>query len=193
MLKETDYQRAANTLGVTVPHIKAFAEVESNGDGFLPTGEVKILFERHVFYRQLVTNKGKSFADTVAKTDPDICNKTPGGYGKLSQQHPKLQRAVAIDRKSALESCSWGAFQVMGFHWKLLGYDSVQDFVNSAYSDQGQLELVIRFLKVNPNIVAALKRNDWETVARLYNGAGFAANSYHTKMRDAFVKFGGKL
>lgn len=192
MLKETDYQRAANTLGVTVPHIKAFAEVESNGDGFLPTGEVKILFERHVFYRQLVTNKGKSFADTVAKTDPDICNKTPGGYGKLSAQHPKLQRAVAIDRKSALESCSWGAFQVMGFHWKLLGYESVQGLVNAAYSDQGQLELVIRFLKVNPNIVAALKRNDWETVARLYNGPGFAANSYHTKMRDAFVKFGGK-
>lgn len=193
MLTDKDYQRAADSLGVSVAHIKAFSEVESSGDGFLPTGEVKILFERHIFYRQLTTNRGKAFADTVSKKDPDICNKTPGGYGKLSAQHPKLQRAVAIDRKSALESCSWGAFQVMGFHWKLLGYDSVQALVNAAYSDQGQLELVIRFLKVNPNIVAALKRNDWETVARLYNGAGFAANSYHTKMRDAFVKFGGKL
>ncbi len=192
MLTEKDYQRAADSLGVSVAHIKAFAEVESSGDGFLPTGEVKILFERHIFYRQLTSNKGKAFADTVSKTDPDICNKTPGGYGKLSAQHPKLQRAVAIDRNSGLESCSWGAFQVMGFHWKSLGYDSVQALVNAAYSDYGQLELVIRFLKVNPNIVSALKRNDWETVARLYNGPGFAANSYHTKMRDAFVKFGGK-
>ena len=193
MLTDKDYQRAADSLGVSVAHIKAFAEVESSGNGFLPTGEVKILFERHIFYRQLTNNRGKAFANTVSKTDPDICNTSPGGYGKLSAQHPKLQRAVAIDRKSALESCSWGAFQVMGFHWKLLGYDSVQSLVNAAYSDQGQLELVIRFLKVNPNIVAALKRNDWETVARLYNRAGFAANSYHTKMRDAFVKFGGKL
>ena len=192
MLTDKDYQRAADSLGVSVAHIKAFAEVESSGDGFLPTGEVKILFERHIFYRQLTTNRGKAFADTVSKTDPDICNTSPGGYGKLSEQHPKLQRAVAIDRKSALESCSWGAFQVMGFHWKLLGYDSVQGLVNAAYSDQGQLELVIRFLKVNPNIVAALKRNDWETVARLYNGAGFAASSYDTRLHDAYVKFGGK-
>lgn len=190
MLTDKDYQRAADYLGVTVPHIKAFAEVESNGDGFLPTGEVKILFERHIFYRQLTTNKGKAFADTVSKTDPDICNKTPGGYGKLSEQHPKLQRAVAIHRQSALESCSWGAFQVMGFHWKLLGYDSVQSLVNAAYSDQGQLELVIRFLKANPNIVAALKRNDWETVARLYNGP--AQKGYDARLHEAYVKFGGK-
>lgn len=192
MLKETDYQRAANTLGVTVPHIKAFAEVESNGDGFLPKGEVKILFERHVFYRQLVTNKGKSFADTVAKTDPDICNKTPGGYGKLSQQHPKLQRAVTIHRQSALESCSWGAFQVMGFHWKLLGYDSVQGLVNAAYTEQGQLELVVRFLQLNPGIVTALRNNAWATVAKLYNGSNFSANSYDTKLHNAYIKFGGK-
>jgi hypothetical protein len=193
MLTYKDYQRAADSLGVSVAHIKAFSEVESSGYGFLPTGEVKILFERHIFYRQLTSNKGKAFADTVSKTDSDICNTTPGGYGKLSSQHHKLQRAVAIDRKSALESCSWGAFQVMGFHWKSLGYDSVQSLVNAAYSDQGQLELVIQFLKGNPKIVAALKQNDWETVARLYNGPGFAANSYHTKMRDAFIRFGGKL
>jgi len=190
MLTDLDYQRAANNLGLTLPHIKAFAEVESNGNGFLPTGEVKILFERHVFYKQLVTNRGKAFADTVAKTDPDICNKTAGGYGKYSEQHPKLQRAVAIDRNSALESCSWGAFQIMGYHWKTVALANVQEFVNLNYSDAGQLKCLVLFLKANPSIVTALKNKAWSTVARLYNGP--AQKNYDTRLRDAYAKFGGK-
>lgn len=190
MLTDLDYQRAANTLELTLPHIKAFAEVESNGDGFLPTGEVKILFERHVFYKQLVANRGKAFADTVAKTDPDICNKTPGAYGKYSEQHPKLQRAVAIDRQSGLESCSWGAFQVMGYHWKTVGLANVQEFVNLNYSDSGQLQVLVLFLKSTPSIVTALKNKAWTTAARLYNGP--AQKGYDTKLANAYAKFGGK-
>lgn len=190
MLNEKDYERAAASTGLTVPHIKAFAEVESSGDGFLATGEVKILFERHVFYQQLSKSKGKAFADTVSKTDPDICNKTPGGYGKYSEQHKKLQRAVAIDRKSALESASWGAFQVMGYHWESLGYDSIQDFINLMYSDAGQLSVLVQFLRTNPKIIQAMKSQDWTTAARLYNGP--KQKGYDARLHEAYVKFGGK-
>lgn len=190
MLTDLDYQRAANTLGLNLPHIKAFAEVESNGDGFLPTGEVKILFERHVFYKQLVANRGKSFANTVAKTDPDICNTTPGAYGKYSEQHPKLKRAVAIDRQSGLESCSWGAFQVIGYHWKTVGLANVQEFVNLNYSDDGQLQVLVLFLKANTSIVTALRNKSWTTAARLYNGP--SQKGYDTKLANAYAKFGGK-
>lgn len=192
MPTDLDYQRAANSLGLTIPHIKAFAEVESNGDGFLPTGEVKILFERHVFYKQLTANRGKEFADTVSKKDPDICNPSAGGYGKYSEQHPKLQRAVAIDRQSGLESCSWGAFQIMGYHWKTVGLANVQEFVNLNYSDSGQLQCLVLFLKANPSIVTALRNKAWAAAAKLYNGPVYAANSYDTKLANAYAKFGGK-
>ena len=191
MFSESDFQKAATDLGITPAHIKAFAEVESSGDGFLPTGEPKILFERHVFYQRLVKNRGQSFADTVRKTDPDICNPSAGGYGKYSEQHPKLQRAVAIDRPSALESCSWGAFQVMGYHWTTCGYNSVQGLVNAAYSESGQLDMLVRFLKANPGIIHALRAKDWPTVARLYNGPAYAKNAYDTKLAAAYKKFGG--
>lgn len=190
MLNDLDYQKAANALSLTVPHIKAFAEVESNGDGFLPTGEVKILFERHVFYKQLVANRGKAFADTVAKTDTDICNTTPGAYGKYSEQHPKLQRAVAIDRQSGLESCSWGAFQIMGYQWKTVGLTNAQEFVNLNYSDYGQLQCLVLFLKANSSIVTALRNKAWTTAAKLYNGP--AQQGYDNRLSAAYTKFGGK-
>lgn len=191
MFSENDYRKAASDLGLSAAHIKAFVEVEAAGDGFLPDGQVKILFERHVFYQQLVKNRRQSFADTVAKTDPDICNRTAGGYGKYSEQHPKLQRAVAIDRQSALESCSWGAGQIMGYHWKTCGYDSVQALVNAAYTESGQLDMLVRFLKANPGIINALRAKDWPTVARLYNGPAYAKNAYDAKLSAAYKKFGG--
>ncbi len=37
----------------------------------------------------------------------------------------QVNRARALDEEAADEATSWGAFQVMGFHWKRLGYPSV--------------------------------------------------------------------
>ena len=48
-LTEADYAAAAGRLGCSVAAIKAVAKVESKGSGFLPSGEPRILFERHVF------------------------------------------------------------------------------------------------------------------------------------------------
>jgi two-component sensor histidine kinase len=53
-LTEEDYKRAARRLGCSVAAIKAVAEVEAPGSGFLPDGRPKILFERHIFRRQLI-------------------------------------------------------------------------------------------------------------------------------------------
>jgi len=50
------FMDAARTLGVVIPIIQAVAEVESNGKGFLLSGQPTILFERHVFYRRLAAH-----------------------------------------------------------------------------------------------------------------------------------------
>lgn len=189
MLNEEDYQRAADSLGVEKPTIKAVAVVESQGEGFLPTGEVKILFERHVFYQQLKSKLGREKADSVYKSNPDICNPSPGGFGKYSVQHAKLQRAVAIDRECALNSASWGAFQIMGYHWKTCGYESQQEFINAMYSDAGQLSVLVAFLKANPGIVSAMKSHNWTSVARQYNGVAYSKNSYDIKLKNAYLEF----
>ena len=96
---------------------------------------------------------------------------------------------MKIDRVTALESASWGAYQIMAYHWKVLGYSSVQEFVNKAYTEEGQLELFIRFVKATPNVLKALKAKDWVGVAKAYNGPGYAKNSYHIKMKEAYDQF----
>lgn len=192
MISESAYQKAAKTLGISEAAIKAFATVESSGNGFQSDGQVKILFERHVFYRQLAKAKTQAFADQTYKSNPDICNPTAGGYGLYSAQHARLNRAVAIDRDCALCSASWGAFQIMGYQWKICGYSSLQEFINGMQTDDGQLDSLVRFLTANPSIVRCIKAKDWAGAARGYNGPGYASNNYDTKLAAAYARFGGQ-
>jgi len=180
-LTEQDYINAAKELNCEVAAIKAVAEVESRGSGFLPSGEPKILFERHRFFKY--TN-GK-----YAVTNPDICNKIPGGYGKESEQHAKLQRASALNRDAGLMSCSWGKFQVMGDNWQKLGYKSLQEFINKMYeSEAGQLGAFVRYIK-NFGLQKHLHNRNWTEFAKLYNGPGYKANNYDVKMLSAYNNY----
>lgn len=187
------FASAAKTLGVPEAAVRAVAEVESSGNGFLPDNRPKILFERHWMYKRLVSNGKTALANSSLVRSPDVVNKTPGGYKGGAAEHERLGKAATIDRTSALESSSWGAFQIMGYHWKALGYASIQEFVNAMYaSDDKQLDAFVRFIKVNSNLLTALKKLDWATFAKGYNGSAYAENKYDTKMATAYKKYANK-
>ena len=186
-LDQDDFAKAASALGVPVAAIRAVTDVESKGSGFLPDGRPVILFERHVMYRQM--DKLGLDAKGLEIRFPTLVNSRPGGYKGGAAEHDRLGVAATFNRQSALESCSWGLFQIMGFHWKLLGYASVQDFVNAMYRSEGdQLDAFVRFIKANPNLLRALKAQDWEAFAAGYNGPQYRTNQYHTKLAAAYAR-----
>lgn len=174
-------EQAAERLGVELAAIKAVAEVESNGAGFLSTGEPKILFERHVFYKRL-----KAAGINPDPISPEICSPAPGGYKGGAAEHKRLQRAVQVNRGIALESASWGEFQIMGYHWRSLGYESLQAFINQMYDETGagHLDAFVRFIEANPALVKALRAKDWLAFALDYNGK--AQKGYDTRMAAAY-------
>lgn len=182
----------AKTLGVSVAALRAVIEVECKGSGFNSDSTPVILFERHVFRKQLIANGKSSTALKAMKERPDLCNTAPGGYGLYSAQHGRLNVAASkYDRTSALESASWGIGQVMGYHWRQLGYGSLQAFINAMYKDEAsQLDAMCRYIKVN-NLVKALQNKDWKAFARGYNGTAYAKNQYDVKLAVAYKKWGG--
>jgi hypothetical protein len=189
MITENQYQLSAKELGVDIATIKAVAEVESYGDGFLESGEPKILFEPHVFWDQL-KKKGISSEDHT-KGNEDILYPKWGmkPYGKVSEQHDRLQKAVKIDREAALMSASWGRFQIMGYNYKSLDYPDLQSFINSMYeSEDEHLKSFVKYVEVN-NLSKFLQKKDWISFSRKYNGPGFAKNKYPEKLAKAYEKF----
>ncbi|WP_312076495.1 N-acetylmuramidase family protein [Chryseobacterium sp.] len=182
-LQEQDFINAAKTLNCEVAVIKAVAEVESKQDGFLPTDEPIILFERHIFSK---LTKG-----IFDHSNPNISNRTPGGYGAVAQQHKRLQSAVALDRNAALMSASWGKFQIMGFNFTLAGFNSLQQFVTAMYSSEAEhLEAFVEYVK-NTFLDDELRSKNWAEFARKYNGPDYKKNKYDTKLAAAYKKYKG--
>lgn len=185
-------EAAAKLLGVSVAHIKAILEVETKGSGFDDDGLPVILFERHIMYRLTKEKYGQAKADSLYSKYPNVINPKSGGYGKYSEQQGRLDVAAKnIDRNLALQSASWGLGQVMGFNYKLAGFQTIQSFVNAMYRSEGeQLMAMVRFIKSDSGMLNALKRNDWADFAKRYNGPDFAKNKYDTKLKSAFEKWG---
>lgn len=179
---------AAKLIDVPVAALQAVVQVECKGSGFNVDGTPVILFERHVFRQRLIANGKSAIATKAMKERPDLCSATAGGYGLLSSQHGRLNAASQYDRTSALESASWGLGQVMAYHWKDLGYKSLQAFINAMYKDEAsQLEAMCKFIKTN-SLDKYLRNLDWASFAFRYNGPDYKTNQYDTKLAAAYEK-----
>lgn len=197
LLRNHDLVNAAERLGVPLAAIYAVNEVESKGKGFLDNGKPVILFERHIMYRQLATPRNadddpaelKRHAGQLAVATPALVNPKPGGYIGGTAEHQRLAMARLIDDTAALESASWGAFQIMGFHWKRLGYASVQEFVAAMSAGESpQFDAFTRLIETDPALHKALKARKWAEFARLYNGPDYLRNLYDTKLQRAYER-----
>ncbi|MBA1187568.1 N-acetylmuramidase family protein [Pseudomonas entomophila] len=192
-----DLLEAAGRLDVPLASIAALKDVESRGQGFLPDGRPTLLYERHIMYRRLhLPNKAEDVpaqlqqrAEALARTYPSLVNPKPGGYVGGAAEHERLARAREIDDERALESASWGAFQVMGFHWSRLGYANVTAFVEAMQrSETDQLEAFVRFIETDAVLHRALKAQQWSAVAKRYNGPDYRRNQYDTKLQQAYER-----
>lgn len=187
-LSDADLVAAAKQLGVPLATIRAVNEVESRGQGFLPDGRPVILFERHVFFKQL--KKHRVDPAPIAAKYPSLCNPEAGGYRGGAAEEARLEQAKQIHQEAAYESASWGAFQVMGYHWQALGYASVYEFVKRMHeSEAAHLDSFVRYVQHVPGLVAALKARKWATFAKGYNGPAYARNLYDAKLAQAYDKY----
>ncbi len=181
-LSNSDFVEIARTLGCETAAVKAVVETEVGIRGpFDAQGRPTVLFERHVFSRLTGGKYDKSY--------PDISNKVAGGYGHFSEQYEKLERASKLDKTAALQSASWGAFQIMGENNRQAGFQSVDDFVSAMkLSVQKQSVAFINFIKNDHSLTKSLQHKHWREFARIYNGPAYQANNYDTKMRQNYDK-----
>ncbi|MBL1405028.1 MAG: DUF3380 domain-containing protein [Rhizobiales bacterium] len=169
----------------------AIISVESAGRVFAKVDgklEPLIRFEGHYFYRLLPKAK-RNIAVTQG-----LAHRRAGHIKNSRFQKSRwrfLNKCIALDRDSALQSTSWGVGQVMGSHWRWLGYASVDAMISDVRRGVGgQVELIIRFIK-KANLVRFLDAQDWAGFARSYNGAGYKQNKYDLKMAKAYKSYVG--
>lgn len=183
-LSEADLENAASQLNCSVCAVKATHTVESAGKGFFDDGRPKILYERHVMRRRLI--EYKIDPTPYIQKFPNLVNITRGGYLGGVKEYDRLTQAQNIHKRAAMESCSWGAYQIMGYYYKLFGYSNVEEMVSDLNLNEAKhLELFVKFIKADARLLKAIQNNDWVTFATVYNGPANVA-IYSTRLKQAF-------
>jgi N-acetylmuramidase len=158
-------------LGGSLKQINAVAKVESSGGGWDDDGMVKILWERHYFWKR------------VQIIIPWISNPKGGDYtldtnrNGTNDSWEKLCLAACRNPIAAFESASWGKFQIMGAHAKSLGYANALEFAwELSRYEASHYKALAAFIRVN-GLMSAFRAlsTDWRTCtafARGFNGKG---------------------
>lgn len=174
----------AHRLAVNEDKMQAVKEVEAARSGFDSQRRPKMLFEPHVFYRNLSGDE-RDEAVEAGLAYRDWRRNYP------SDSYPRLKEAIEINQTAALKSASWGAGQILGENHLAAGYETVEAMVEAFMEDEeNHYEAMVNFILTN-RLDDELRRGDWRGFARGYNGPRYAENGYHTKLAAAYARWQG--
>lgn len=190
-LNNADYQSVSRKFELSTYLTRAVVHVEAGGAGFWNDGNMKMLYEGHIAWRE-TRNNPKLQKQLV---DAGVAWKGWGAkkYGKAGVSRDRLRKALAIAGERAYRWASYGLPQTMGFNAKtIMGYKDaaalVSDFLTG---ERAQLSGLFKFIK-GAGLLKALKAEDWRTFAKGYNGSSYAKHNYHGRLADAAAKFKGR-
>jgi hypothetical protein len=197
----------ADKLGVEPAAVKAVVDVESGGQALLPqgtkspkgtdlSGRPVLRFEPRVYWArrdqklvadsQLYLERMTLFKSTEHFQRSDWTDYFPKGTWKSWDLHDFIVEFEGPDK--AAECSSWGAFQIMGFNHLAAGYPTPSAFAEAQWEEGNQLDSFASFIKADPQLLASLWNKDWKAFARRYNGPGYKANQYDTKIASAYKR-----
>lgn len=186
---------AAHSAGIDPAGLLAVVEVEADGgrpfesDGRTPC----FLYERHVAHREAKRRDCLPAFVAAGLAIPKWDKATQyRDQAKSAQRLDLMARASAIDKEVACRSASWGLGQTMGNLAERLGFASAVELVDHCGTVEGQIDCMVREIK-SEHLVEALNQGDYAHFARIYNGAGYAANHYDTRLADAAKRAARRL
>jgi hypothetical protein len=203
VLTEAQIRQISEKLKIETALLRALIDVESGGSGFLKDGNVKILFERHIFWSRLQTPGREINPKRIATDHPELCGRSWDPqrypYGPVLGQWPKVFSIITWAqkndpeewesyKKAALESCSYGLFQLMGYHYDRTGFQSVYEFKHAMEeSEMRQMEIALTWMAKN-GLLARLQHKDWPRFVQGYNGPANVA-AYTEKLKAAYERY----
>jgi hypothetical protein len=146
---------------IPLARLLAIIEVESSGSGFGKDGRLLLQFEPNVFSRRSGVPLDKLNKWTWDENKVDVQSKEWLAFEDASKLNPII----------AMESTSWGLPQIMGFNFKLAGYQDVKSMVESfKVSEYNQIKGLLNFINSNRALYNAIITGDYEKTSEIYNG-----------------------
>ncbi|RZJ33714.1 MAG: DUF3380 domain-containing protein [Flavobacterium sp.] len=167
----------AKEFGLAFAKVKSIVVVESGSQAYdEETGKILIQFEPAWFKRQ--SPYTPSGAWSLNKVE------------KQAAEWKAFNDAFAKNPDAAMESTSIGLMQVLGLHWRRLGFKSVGAMWDYAKeSAENQLRLGLMFIRLNKSMFQALVDGNWAKFAYFYNGEKYVLFNYDNRLAAQFEKW----
>lgn len=189
----------ANELGIEVEIALAVICVESGGSGFSTDGKMIIRFENHVFHtyfgsksenNQKIFDEHFTFNTKKRRDDHKYrANKSDDWQTSHTGQAAEWEAfeiARQIAETEAMYSISMGAPQVMGFNFKMIGYNSVQEMFTAFNKDiRYHIMALFDFCNANGTRIQYLLTRDFLSFAKAYNGLT-APEAYEQRLQQYY-------
>ncbi|MCF7812764.1 N-acetylmuramidase family protein [Candidatus Gracilibacteria bacterium] len=121
-------------------------------------------------------DKESSFRGYVTRREPHVVKRS------LRKEYSREDAEIM--------GTSYGYFQILGEGFKTMGYNTPQEFKAAVTGDlSSQLKVYARYVRTKPGMLTALKSKDFQRIAYLYNGAGYAQNNYDNDLRAKYRRF----
>ena len=170
--------------GIEAAALASFIMTETGGKGFDDkTGKILIQFEPKWFKKHVPY--APSGLWSVNKVDVQ------------SKEWLAFNDAFAKNADGAMLSTSIGLGQIMGFHYKRLGFKTVGEMWDHAKKSlENQVWQICQFIQTDRDLKQAIIFKDWHKIAKIYNGSGYLELSkkigrepYNITMEKNYAKF----
>lgn len=197
-----DLKEIASDYEVEIGAAACVVAVETALQGFGMEGRLLLRFENHIFWHFW----GEAHAEKYAahfRFDAEDPQRGHAFREGADQQHwtevhggqpaewAAFDLAAALDREAALRSVRMGSPQIFGYLHKDLGYAAVEEMFDAfAASEANQLRGLFALIAGHDGAseaIQALRTQDFETFARIYNGE--AQGMKYAEMLRAMVPY----
>ena len=186
----------ASRIGIPYPVLLAIRSVESGGNSSA------IRFEPHIFLSERY-DFGRPDLASVIPYNPGGNDAAPSvDYTSANTGLEALRNAMEHDAVAAVQSTSWGSFQVMGFNFSsgapseiirnaIASDAGARAFYEAFFEDPVAIsdEILAGWFSGKPDVIAACNTYDWRTIATRYNGGGCCgegSREYDVKMATRY-------
>lgn len=168
--------------------LQAILDIESKANALDNEGFPTVRFECHIF-----NDMNTRYCDEYRKDDDEKLDCTINSgefFSKVSSETNKeaFLKAKKINSDLAICSSSFGMAQVMGFNYKFVGFNSMDEFYKAMLKKEGQITAFLNYIRNKEIVFDQLRSKDtnWKIVADGYNGAASDANNYATKLETKY-------
>lgn len=157
-------QELATLAGIPLRLLLAIRSVES-------AGRVRaVRFEPHVFHRRTSNRFSTSQVPWTRSGRP---GKPAVSYVPSETNRAAFERAFRYDPTAAVQSSSWGAYQVLGEHLlSVTGLDPARAVAAfDAEPERISREMFVSWMRANSNARRAANAGNIEALAEIYNGS----------------------